>query len=117
MTLVSLERFHMDTLQAKTTMYDYYHKLQKLTSNDGTNPPDQYQVFIRIYKVYRHCIMLKRGGQGHDLEGAVATKAGELAVLCPACPHPGINLPNDWENASPEQRYVHTGVTMHGWGK
>ncbi|KAJ7732502.1 hypothetical protein B0H14DRAFT_3085639 [Mycena olivaceomarginata] len=81
----------MDTLQAKTTMYDYYHKLQKLTSNDGTNHPP-----------------IDTRGRGHDLGGAAATKPGELAVSCPACPRPGINLPDDWENASPEQRFIYT---------
>ncbi|KAF7345876.1 CxC2 domain-containing protein [Mycena venus] len=108
MTLVALERFHMETLQAKTTMYDYYQKLQKLMSNDGTKPPDRYQVFIRICRAYRHTMMLKWGGRGHDLGGAAATKSGELAVSCPACPHPGVNLPDDWENALPEQRFIYT---------
>jgi hypothetical protein len=26
---------------------------------------------------------------------------GELMVECPACPHPGRNLPDDWEKAGP----------------
>ena len=41
--------------------------------------------------------MLKRSGHGHDSEGAKATSSGELAVECPACPHPGRNLPDNWK--------------------
>ena len=44
---------------------------------------------------------LKRGGRGHDPGGIDATSSGELMVECPACPHPGRNLPDDWEKAGP----------------
>ncbi|KAJ7792665.1 hypothetical protein B0H14DRAFT_3094155 [Mycena olivaceomarginata] len=108
MTLTALEHFHIATLQAKTTMYDYYNSLEKLTRLDGTTPPDRYQVFIRICRKYRHTLMLKHGGRGHDPGGAEATKPGELAVRCPACPRPGINLPQGWEKASKEDRFIYT---------
>jgi hypothetical protein len=41
--------------------------------------------------------MLKRVMRGYDPHGVVATKPGECAVLCPACPQPGLNLEFDWE--------------------
>jgi hypothetical protein len=44
---------------------------------------------------------LKRAGRGHDSGGIDATSKGELMVECPACPHPGRNLPDGWENAGP----------------
>jgi hypothetical protein len=44
---------------------------------------------------------LKRGGRGHDPAGIDATSNGELMVECPACPHPGKNLPDGWEKAGP----------------
>jgi hypothetical protein len=106
MTFAALEQFHVASLQAKVTMYDYYQSLVKLTRNDGTKPPDRYQVFIRICRKYRHVMSLKRGGRGHDAGGAEATKPGELAIRCPACPRPGINLPKDWDKASKEDRCV-----------
>ncbi|KAJ7889382.1 hypothetical protein B0H14DRAFT_2561881 [Mycena olivaceomarginata] len=109
MTLLALEQFHVQSLQAKITMYDYYQSLEKLTSNDGTKPPDRYQVFTRICREYRHVMMLKQMGRGHDPGGAKATKSGALAVLCPACPRPGINLPEDWEKAvQGEERFIYT---------
>jgi hypothetical protein len=43
--------------------------------------------------------LLKRAGRGHDPseDRIAATKPGECALLCPACPHPGKNLPPGWE--------------------
>ena len=50
--------------------------------------------------------MLKRAGRGHDPEGVANTKQGECALLCPACPQPGINLPDGWETAEQDKRYA-----------
>ncbi len=50
--------------------------------------------------------MLKRAGRGHSQAGASGTSAGECAVLCPACPQPGKNLEDGWQDAPPEKRYV-----------
>ena len=44
-------------------------------------------------------MMLKRAGRGHDFHGADATSKGELAVECPACPHPDKNLPPNWQDS------------------
>lgn len=55
-------------------------------------------------RIWRHLKMLKRGGRGQDPHGAEGTQEGELAIECPACPHPGRNLPEGWENAPPEIR-------------
>ena len=49
--------------------------------------------------------MLKRSGRGHDPEGVSNTLFGECAVECPACPHPGKNLPEGWEDAPEAVRY------------
>ncbi len=42
----------------------------------------------------------KRSGRAHDPAGVKATAPGQCAVECPACPHPGRNLPEGWENAT-----------------
>lgn len=49
--------------------------------------------------------MLKRAARGHDPLGVDVTQEGELAVECPACPHPDRNLPEGWEDAPPHVRY------------
>jgi hypothetical protein len=56
-----------------------------------------------MIRQWRHLKMLKRSGYGHldDVE----TQDHSCALLCPACPHPGINLPPNWEDAPKEKRY------------
>lgn len=61
---------------------------------------------LRMVREWRHLKMLLRAGRGNDPAGVKSTKRGELAVLCPACPQPGLNLPDGWEDAPPEKRYV-----------
>ena len=50
--------------------------------------------------------VLKWDGCAHDPSSAAGTKSGELAVICPSCPHPGINLPEGWEEAPIGMRFV-----------
>ncbi|KAH9956388.1 hypothetical protein BGW80DRAFT_1439367 [Lactifluus volemus] len=59
----------------------------------------RYPEFHRVFRIWRNLLMLKRAGRGQDPAGAGATAQGELAVECPACPHPGRNLPEGWELA------------------
>ncbi|KAF7288127.1 CxC2 domain-containing protein [Mycena chlorophos] len=97
-SLVCLEQYHALSLQAKVSPHRFYQTLEILTDATGIKPPDRYQIFLRIDREYRHLIMLKRGGRGHDPAGASGTKSGELALRCPACPRPNVNIPDDWEN-------------------
>lgn len=53
---------------------------------------------------WRHMRLLKRTGKGHDVGGAGSTGEGECALLCPPCPHPGINMPVDWEKEAEDRR-------------
>ncbi|KAJ7865989.1 hypothetical protein B0H13DRAFT_1636845, partial [Mycena leptocephala] len=109
-TFAVLDQFHQETLQAKTTMYDFYGVLEKLTNNAGVKPPDRYHEWIRMCREYRHLLMLKRGGRAtaYDSSGAEGTKPGELAIQCPACPRPGVNLPEGWEDTPPEKQHIYT---------
>ena len=71
-----------------------------------SNFPSQnrYKQLSHVMRLWRHLTLLKRFGRAHDPTGAAGTSHGELAVECPACPHPEKNLPNDWENAAPHVR-------------
>lgn len=64
----------------------------------------KYAEFTDAVRIWRNLMLLKRGGRGQDPSGAAGTQEGELAIRCPACPRPGENLPDDWENAPPEVR-------------
>ncbi|KAF7360092.1 CxC2 domain-containing protein [Mycena venus] len=105
-----VQQFHLETLQAKTTMYDFYHILERLSDNTSVKPPDRYHEWIRMCRQYQHLMMLKRAGRltAYDSSGTAGTKSRELAIECPACPRPGINLPEGWENTPPEKRHLYT---------
>ena len=53
---------------------------------------NKYKEFIRVTRQWRNLKLRKWGGLGHAER---AVKPGELAVDCPACPHPGVNIPDD----------------------
>ena len=38
--------------------------------------------------------------------GLDSVRDGAFALECPACPHPGRNLPEKWEQVSEDERYV-----------
>ncbi len=59
-----------------------------------------------MVRQWRHLKLLKHGGHGHDPSGALGTAPGALALVCPVCPHPDINLPPDWKLIEPARRYV-----------
>jgi hypothetical protein len=105
-TLSCLSLFLLNTWQAKTTAYDFYKMLEKLTDNTGAKLPNRYHAFLRMAREYRHLQMLKRAGRGHDPTGVEGTKPGELAIRCPCCPRPGVNLPENWEDVPPEDACV-----------
>jgi hypothetical protein len=53
---------------------------------------------------WRNVQMLKRAGRGHEADGVAKTALGECALLCPACPQPGKNLPPGWEDAPDDKQ-------------
>ncbi|KAJ7898154.1 hypothetical protein B0H14DRAFT_3080805 [Mycena olivaceomarginata] len=106
-TFSILDTFYLHTLQAKTTAYDFYAVLERLTDATGLKPPNRYQVFLRMTRQYRHLFMLKRAGRGHNRSGVWGTAAGELVVDCPACPNPQVNLPEGWEDAPPADQFLY----------
>lgn len=127
-----LKTFQLLSFMSKVSAYEYYHTLARLTDNTGTVEvpvrshyscqsdkemylyllQDRYRAFLRMVREWRHIRLLKRRGRGHDPTGVKGTKEGELAVLCPACPYPDINLPPGWENAPPLIRYVRSNYSF-----
>ena len=57
-----------------------------------------------MIREWRHLKMLKRSGYGH-LKDEDERQSHSCALLCPACPHPEINLPPNWENPPKEKRF------------
>jgi uncharacterized C2H2 Zn-finger protein len=55
---------------------------------------------------------IKRGGGAHSPMGLVSVRDGEFALECPACPHPGRNLPANWQQAPSDKKYS---ILCHGF--
>ncbi|RDX40145.1 hypothetical protein OH76DRAFT_1423890 [Lentinus brumalis] len=108
-TLRLLEAFHETNFQGKISLYDYWRSLERITDNSGTRPTlNRYKQFSHVVRLWRHLVMLKRAGRAHDPAGIEMTEPGSLAVECPACPHPGKNLPVGWESAPAGIRWLYT---------
>ena len=60
----------------------------------------------RCVRQWRHIKDIKRGAAGHTSTAVDDLADGALAIECPACPHPGRNLPPEWDNASKDKAYA-----------
>ncbi|KAA1479955.1 hypothetical protein DENSPDRAFT_789726 [Dentipellis sp. KUC8613] len=89
-----LKHFHLVTLQGKLNATDFYRALELHTDNTGLESvPDRLPNFMLMVREWRHIKAMKRAGRGHEEGGVDATEPGELAIKCPACPRPGVNIP------------------------
>ncbi|KAF7305724.1 CxC2 domain-containing protein [Mycena chlorophos] len=107
-TFVGLDAAHAMSLSSKATLFAYYEHLEWLTDGSGLKPTDRYKALLRILREYRHLLALKRAGRGHAVGGVKSTSTGELAIRCPACPRPGINLPENWQDAPPRDHCLYS---------
>ncbi|KAJ7694277.1 hypothetical protein B0H14DRAFT_3044225 [Mycena olivaceomarginata] len=107
-TISALKLFHAVSLQGKTTAYHFFNALVKITDNTGSRAfQRRYRLVLRLAREWRNLRALKRGGMGNDRDRFSAeTRDGELAVECIACPKVGVNLPEGWQMASPERRFL-----------
>ena len=65
----------------------------------------RYKELLLMVREWRYLKMLKRSGCTHVKDGNTSIPTS-FAILCPACPQPGINLPEGWENAPDETGLV-----------
>jgi len=108
-TFELLCQLHMLSFTTKALMYDFYRALEKLTINTGINcPKSRYRALMRMNLQWRHLKMLKWAGRANVPDGVASTQPGDLAIRCPSCPRPNVNLPIGWENAPEEFRYEFT---------
>ncbi|KAL0563258.1 hypothetical protein V5O48_018815, partial [Marasmius crinis-equi] len=108
-TFQCLTLFHNLTLQGKVTVYDFYHRLETLTDAVGlTIIKDRYDTFIWVICQWRFLKLLKRAGIGNvekpDLDDL---EPGSLAIQCPSCPTPGVNMSKTLDSIPPEERRRH----------
>ncbi|GJE91050.1 hypothetical protein PsYK624_071980 [Phanerochaete sordida] len=99
----SLHHFYHLSMQSKVSAYDYIGTLRRLTDNASSpEVKDRYREFMTASRQFSYLRLLKWFG----LNVMKRLKEGCLALLCPACPQPGINMDPDWESRPPEDWYI-----------
>ena len=118
-----LADFRLSNLECKTTAYQYYSKLRRLTCPAFPKTVlNRYTELRRLSRQYRNLKLWKMHGHGYEMtetpeapldnqrespEGTdpapnanVKTQTAKppLALFCPACPQPLVNLPDNWDN-------------------
>ncbi|KAH8999650.1 hypothetical protein EDB86DRAFT_3075718 [Lactarius hatsudake] len=107
-TFSVLEDFITDNLECKTTAQQYYSKLQSMTSKMFPNKvQNRYKQLLRASRQWRDLKTRMESGLGHQPE-TESPPDGAMAVFCPACPQPGINLPTDWKTLYPPDQLIRT---------
>ncbi|KAJ7438372.1 hypothetical protein B0H11DRAFT_1752825 [Mycena galericulata] len=107
-TFDELDHFQLMNFETKCSAYEYYHGLARVADNTGLRKlPDRYHEFRRMTREWNNLHMLKRAGRGHDPIGIDGTAPGECALLCPACPHPGKNIPANWREEPEEKQFLY----------
>jgi hypothetical protein len=94
-TFRCLDDYRSSNLECKTSAYQYYQKLRRLTNPAFPQAvPNRYNEFRRVTRQWRNLKLRKWFGFGHRSE---APSKGSLALFCPACPQPDVNLPADFK--------------------
>ncbi|KAG1837563.1 hypothetical protein DFJ58DRAFT_846405 [Suillus subalutaceus] len=89
-TFSVLDDFLLDNLECGTSAMNYYSKIRRLTSSIfPLMVPDRYRELMRTARQWCQCKLYKWHGFAHKDNEPMA---GDLALFCPACPQPGINL-------------------------
>ena len=111
-TFAVLEYFHIDAVECKTSASNFSNKLRRLTDFSSpqsvpvskihklvkcysNEPKDWYRELMRVSRMWRDLMARIGSGLGHETK--TEPQPGDLAIFCPACPQPGINLPQEWE--------------------
>lgn len=97
-TTAVLDNYRLSNLECKTSAFQYWQMLSRMTS-PVTSPSDVdnfCRELRRLSRCWRWLKKLKWAGVGRDDENRWNTGQGALAIFCPTCPQPGINLADDW---------------------
>ena len=98
-----LDDFRLSNLECKASAYQYFQKLRRQTSPmSPESVPNLYHELRRMSRLWRWMKKLKWAGMAHRPDVTIDPEPGELANFCPACPQPGINIPENW-HSEPER--------------
>jgi len=92
-----LDHFRLCNLELKASAYQFYQLIRRLTTPMAPGEVlDLYREFRRMARIWRWMKKLKWAGYAGGPNKVKDVGAGELAIFCPACPQPGINIPDNW---------------------
>ncbi|KAK0430604.1 hypothetical protein EV421DRAFT_1893510 [Armillaria borealis] len=100
-TFQALDLFMACMLTGKMSAFDFYKAMIYLIDALGLDIPKNH------YKPLLH--------MGNECDGASRVAPGELAMECPACPDPHVNLPEDWQDTPPLLQYVGACIPPFLW--
>ncbi|KAN0131137.1 hypothetical protein V8E53_011029 [Lactarius tabidus] len=107
-TFSVLDDFLVDNLECKTTVQQYYSKLQHITNRMfPDHVSNLYKQLQQVSRQWRDLQNRMQSGLGHQ-HGNEPFKYGSMAIFCPACPQPGINLPVDWQDRYTSNQLIRT---------
>ncbi|KAI5998314.1 hypothetical protein EDC04DRAFT_2584947 [Pisolithus marmoratus] len=86
-----LDDFLQDNVECGTSTMNYYSKIWRMTSSTFPHLVlDRYRELLRVSRAWRNLKLLK--WKGFYL-GSCNPDCSGLVLFCPACPQPGINIP------------------------
>ena len=95
-SITLLKQYHHLTLQSKITAHDFIISLRRLSSNGfASDSKDRYREFMTAHRQYSFLRTLRWNHQPVKEQKRV----GSLAVRCPACPQPEINMDPNWRKS------------------
>ena len=93
-TFSVLDHFRLENLECKTTPYQFYQKLRRLTNSSfPQSVPNRYAELRRLSRQWRQLQKRKWYGMAYD---PTPRGNGQMAIFCAACPQPGVNLKPAW---------------------
>jgi len=94
-----LDYSHLCNLELKSSAYQFYQLLRRLTLPGApADVANLYNEFRRMSRLWRWIKRLQSAGYTHQDKSPQQVTTGDLANFCPACPQPGINLPEAWQH-------------------
>ncbi|KAJ7574082.1 hypothetical protein C8J56DRAFT_1126634 [Mycena floridula] len=108
-TFETLDAFRVMNVIGSLNVRDYVSSLEVLTDGmRSSDVVDRYKSFGRMQHQYTFLLQMKRAGRAHEPGGICGTPPGGAAVLCWACLHEGVNMPEGWQDIDPEYHFLYT---------
>ncbi|PCH39311.1 hypothetical protein WOLCODRAFT_85463, partial [Wolfiporia cocos MD-104 SS10] len=100
-----LDDYLLTNKECKTSAMSYYSRLRRVMDNALPQqvPVHKLNKLLRASRQWRNLKYQKWHDFGHDPVWKVGS--GDLAIFCAACPQPGVNLQDEWEQDPDQWKY------------